>query len=196
MATIEKPVAVLDANVLYPAPLCDFLLRLARIGLFIPKWSELICDEWTRNLLANRPDLKATQLDRRLLAMNNTFFDANVTGFKNLIDNLDLPDKDDRHVLAAAIKCKANVIITFNRKDFPLRYIGRYNIKIENPDDFICQLLNMQLPKVLQALRNQVNDLQNPPQSAEQVLTTLKKCGLTKSTAIIKDALKSSTKKS
>lgn len=196
MTNIEKPIAVLDANVLYPVPLCDFLLRLARIGLFIPQWSDLICDEWIRNLLANRPDLEAAQLERRQQAMNDTFPNANVMGFKNLIDNLNLPDKNDRHVLAAAIKSEANAIITFNKRDFPLKYVRQYNIEIESPDDFICQLLKINFPTVLQALINQVNALKNPPKSIEQVLNSLKTSGLTKSTAIIKDALKAATKKS
>ncbi|UPK70074.1 PIN domain-containing protein [Chitinophaga filiformis] len=190
MGHIEKPVAVLDANVLYAVSLCDFLLHLAESDLFIPKWSKSISDEWIRNLLANRPDLKASQLKKRHLAMEHAFPDANVTDYKSLITHLKLPDEDDRHVLAAAIKSKANLIITFNEKDFPPRYIGQYKIAIENPDDFICRLLNVDQPQVLQAFLTQVRSLGNPPRSVEQILTSLKKCGLTKSTAIIRDALK------
>jgi predicted nucleic acid-binding protein len=193
MTHVEKFVAVLDANVLYPAPLCDFLLRLAELDLFSPKWSESIHEEWIRNLLVNRSDLKTSQLEKRHQAMDSAFPDANVTGFKNLIPGLTLPDEDDRHVLAAAIKSNADLIITFNKKDFPAKNVKQHNIKIEDPDEFICQLLKTDLPKVLQALLNQVKALKNPPQSIEQILTTLENCGLPVSIAIIKDALVSET---
>jgi predicted nucleic acid-binding protein len=188
MIDTKKFVAVLDANVLYPAPLRDFLLRLAQIGLFIPKWSGQIHDEWTRNLLSNRPDLTASQLNKTKQAMDTAFPDANVTGFKKLISGLNLPDKDDRHVLAAAIKCEANTIITFNKKDFPLRSTYLYDIEIINPDEFISQLLEINLPQVVQAFLNQVEALRKPPQTAEQLLSTLEKCSLTESVAKIKSS--------
>ena len=53
MREVKKIIAVLDANVLYPAPLRDFLLRMAEADLFSPKWSDEIQDEWIRNLLKN-----------------------------------------------------------------------------------------------------------------------------------------------
>ncbi len=176
MTEHKKFVTVLDANVLYPAPLRDFLLRLAQVGLLIPKWTDQIHDEWIRNLLLNRSDLKSFQLEKTREAMENAFPDANVTGYKNLIAGLQLPDEDDRHVLAAAIKCKADVLITFNKKDFPSRYVFVHDILVETPDEFACRLLKANLPKVFQALLNQVNALKNPPQNTEQVLDTLENC--------------------
>ena len=54
--------ALYDACVLYPAPLRDLLLQLALTGLFRARWSATIHDEWTRNVLLDRPDLTAAQL--------------------------------------------------------------------------------------------------------------------------------------
>ncbi|WP_290795379.1 hypothetical protein [Flavihumibacter sp. UBA7668] len=75
------PIAVLDANVLYTAPLPDFLLRLAQVNLFKPKWTVEIHEEWTRNLLKNRPDLKLFQLQRTCRLMDNAFPGALVIGY-------------------------------------------------------------------------------------------------------------------
>ncbi len=119
MIIIPRFNAVLDACVLYPAPIRDILLNLAEQDLFSPKWSETIQEEWLRNLILNRPDLTRKKLERTVKAMNGAFPKAMVKSFNSLISSLELPDPDDRHVLAAAIKSEANLIITFNLKDFP-----------------------------------------------------------------------------
>ncbi len=88
-----KFVALLDACVLYPAPIRDLLLNLADVELYTPKWTDQIHQEWTRNLLLNRPELKATQLERTTQAMNKAFPDANVVRYEALIDSLTLPGR-------------------------------------------------------------------------------------------------------
>ncbi|WP_346318349.1 PIN domain-containing protein [Chitinophaga sp. YIM B06452] len=186
MVSAGKVIAVLDANVLYPAPLRDFLLRLAHTGIYIPKWSDDIHDEWMRNLLANRPDLKQAQLSRTRQFMEDAFEDANVKGYKNLIGQLQLPDKDDRHVLAAAIKAEAGIIVTFNKKDFPAKRLRSHDVAVQDPDEFILELLKTNAIKVLEALGALVNALKKPPQDQAQVLTTLENVGLLKSVATIR----------
>lgn len=110
---------VYDANLLYPAPLRDFLIRLAKSGLVRARWTDAIHDEWIRNLLRNRPDLTTEQLERTPRPDEPAVPDCLVTGHEKLIDKLTLPDPDDRHVLAAAIRAKANTILTVNTRDFP-----------------------------------------------------------------------------
>lgn len=117
--------AVLDACVLYPAPIRDLLLHLANAELYTPKWTDRIHDEWLRNLILNRPDLEATKLERTIREMKNAFPDSGVENYESLILSLQLPDEDDRHVLAAAIRCKADVIVTFNVKDFPAKDLAQ-----------------------------------------------------------------------
>ncbi len=113
-----KFAAVLDACVLYPAPIRDLLLNLAELDLFKPKWTSFIQDEWLRNLLSNRKDLTREQLNKTIAAMNRAFPDSLVEHFEPLIDSLELPDPKDRHVVAAAIRVNADVIVTANLKDF------------------------------------------------------------------------------
>jgi predicted nucleic acid-binding protein len=116
-------VVVYDAAVLYPAPLRDLLLRVARTGLVRAHWTEQILDECFRNILANRPDLSVALLARTRELMNQAIPDVIVTGYQSLIDGLTLPDPDDRHVLAAAIRAGAQVIVTWNLKtSLPTRW--------------------------------------------------------------------------
>ena len=96
--------AFLDASVLYPAPLRDLLLELAVADLYRAKWSDTVHEEWITPVLRNRLDLTRAQLERTRDLMNAHVRDALVTGFKQLIEILALPDPDDRHVLAAAIR--------------------------------------------------------------------------------------------
>lgn len=103
---------VLDAFVLYPAPIRDLLLSHAAEGMYHVKWSEIIQDEWIRNLLKNRADLKKEHLNQTVRAMDVSFSDAIVENFNDRISNVELPDKDDRHVVACAIKCNADFIVT------------------------------------------------------------------------------------
>jgi hypothetical protein len=99
--------AVLDANVLYPAPLRDILLSVADVGLFRPVWSERIHSEWTQNLLIKRSDLHSNQIQRTVQLMQIAFPDANNYDYEDIEQKLNLPDIDDNHVLAVAIKQQA-----------------------------------------------------------------------------------------
>ncbi|MES1250216.1 MAG: PIN domain-containing protein, partial [Chitinophaga rupis] len=113
--------ALLDANVLYPAPLRDYLLHLASLGVYEPIWTDSIQDEWIRSLIKVRPDISRAALVATQRAIDKAFPGSNVAGHESLIDNLSLPDPDDRHVLAAAIKGGAQIIVTANLKDFPTK---------------------------------------------------------------------------
>lgn len=114
-------VVIYDACVLYPAPMRDLLVRLANTGVVRARWSEMILDECFRSILEQRPDLTPQALARTRELMNRAVPDCLVTGFEQLIDGLRLPDPDDRHVLAAAIRAGAQGIVTANLKDSPER---------------------------------------------------------------------------
>jgi predicted nucleic acid-binding protein len=180
-------IAVLDANVLYPAPLRDYLLRLASLELYKPKWTNDIQEEWIRNLLINRPDLKRENLELTQNAMNSAFPDANITNYEELISGLQLPDEKDRHILAAAIRGNADVIVTFNLKDFPPDYLRLYDIEVQDPDEFISNLISLDKHNSENALQNLIKSLRNPPKSREEVLETLAKCGLTNAVSMLNE---------
>jgi len=110
--------------------------------------------------------------------MDSAFPDANIINYEEIISTLSLPDNNDRHVLAAAIKANANIIVTFNIKDFPSSYLKSFGIEVQHPDLFIANLIKSDIQKCLLALNNQVQSLKNPPKSKEDVLNALLKCGL------------------
>lgn len=169
---------ILDACVLYPAPLRDLLLSLAANDLFIPKWSPDIHNEWIHNLLKNRPDLKLEQLLSTKNAMNAAFPDSNVEGYSHLIPSISLPDDNDRHVVAAARNSAVDLIVTFNIKDFPLRSISQFNITAQHPDDFLLKVFDLHPNLFMDAFNSQVSRLTNPSMTKVQVLQNLEKCGL------------------
>lgn len=171
-------VALLDANVLYPAPLRDTLMHLAVARSYRPKWSALIHEEWIRNLLLNRPDLSRATLEGTRDAMQSAIPDALVEGFEPLIPTLSLPDEGDHHVLAAAIEGDADVIVTWNLKDFPQETLDAHGLVAQTPDEFIGELMDFDEDRVVLAIRRQRALLKNPPKTVEEHLQTLEEQGL------------------
>jgi predicted nucleic acid-binding protein len=165
--------ALYDACVLYPAPLRDFLMQLALTGLFRARWSDQIHAEWITNLLKNRPDLTPTQLERTRELMNHSVLDCLVTDYDELIPGLNLPDPDDRHVLAAAIRCRADVIVTYNLSDFPATYLNQFGIEAQHPDEFVTHLLDLSPGLVCAAAKRQRASLRNPSKSVEEYFDSL-----------------------
>ena len=170
--------AFLDASVLCPAPLRDLLLELAVSDLYRAKWSATVHDEWIGALLRSRPDLARQRLERTRDLMNAHTRDALVTGYEDLIEVLSLPDPNDRHVLAAAIKGRADVIVTANLEDFPAEVLERWGIEAQHPDAFLTGLFDLAQPAFLQAVKTVRARLKNPPKSAEDYLETLRAHGL------------------
>lgn len=167
---------VYDANVFYPAPLRDLLLRLAATRLFRARWTVQIREEWVRNLLANRKDLSPERILRTAELIDSHSHDCLVEGYEHLIPCLGgMPDKDDRHVLAAAMKCGAELIVTFNLKDFPSSTLEEYGVEAIHPDDFITDLLDLDTSACIQAVREMRASLKNPPKTQDELLATLLK---------------------
>lgn len=130
-------IAVYDANVLYPSTLRDVLIRIAITGLVQAKWTDQILEETFRNLKANRPDLIPERLDRTRTLMDAAIRDVLVVGYERHIDDLDLPDPGDRHVLAAAIETGADVIVTKNLRHFPASVLAAHEVDALHPDEFL-----------------------------------------------------------
>jgi hypothetical protein len=167
--------ALFDACVLYPAPLRDLLMHLAMTDLFRARWTDRIHDEWIRSVLASRPDLERRQLERTRKLMNAHVLDCLVTGYDHLIGNLQLPDPDDRHVVAAAIRAGARVIVTFNLSDFPKATLDPHGMEAQHPDLFMANLLRADAPAVCAAARRHRRSLKNPPKTVDEFLEILKR---------------------
>jgi len=180
-------VVIYDACVLYPAPLRDLLLRLAAKGLVRARWTEQILDECFRNILINRPDLNGASLQRTRDLMNRAIPDVLVTGFEGLIAGLDLPDPDDRHVLAAGIRAGAQVIVTANLDDFPAEKLIPYAIEAQHPDEFVLHQIDLASGLVCTAVGEQATSLKNPPRTVGDVLDSLRDNGLVQTVARLRE---------
>jgi len=175
--------ALFDANVLYPAPLRDVLLQLAVTGLFRAKWTADIHREWIDALLRNQPERERAKLERTRHLMDSSTRDCLVTGYEALVPSLELPDPDDRHVLAAAIVGRCDVIVTQNLKDFPDSALTPYGIDVQHPDDFLCNHLNLAQGVFCAVIQEVRRRLQNPPYTIDEYLDILTRNGLVATTA-------------
>lgn len=163
-------VALLDANVLYPAYLRDLLLRLAQAGVYQPRWSAKILDEVARNVKKGRDAAGRQKVDRMISLMQQHFEDAEVTGYEGLLPAM-TNDPKDRHVLAAAITGGADVIVTYNLGHFPPHSREPYNIDAQGPDEFLLHQWEQVDPERFVAiLERWTAQLQRHPDTLEGVL--------------------------
>ena len=175
--------ALLDANVLYPAPVRDLLLQLAVTDLYKAKWSADIHREWIENLLANEPHRDRAALERTRDLMNASARDCLVTGYERLIPSLELPDPNDRHVLAAAIVGRCDAIVTCNVKDFPEPIMAEFGIDLKHPDEFLSDHLKLAQGVFCGCIQKIRRRLKNPPYSIDEYLDILTRNGLVATSA-------------
>ena len=178
--------AVFDACVLYPAPLRDLLLRLTKAGVVDGFWSSTILDECFRSIARNRPDLPVGVLEASRDAMERYFPSRLLSGHEQLIEELSLPDPDDRHVLAAAVHAALPTIVTFNLKDFPANELVRYHVVAVHPDDFVLAAIARDADGVVNVVGEQRASLSRPPATMEQLLNRLAEQGLRASVAVLR----------
>ncbi|MCR9066951.1 MAG: PIN domain-containing protein [Cytophagales bacterium] len=155
-----KFTCVIDTCAIHPLFVRDYLFWLAYYELFTPKWSSHIFDEWKR--LLQEKGLNEEEIAKRIGRANAAFPDAMVTNYEKIIDGLTLPDPDDRHVMAAAIKTNANVIVTNNLKDFPEEYLKDFGLLAKTADDFITDIIDLNHEIAIKAFRSMVLARKNP----------------------------------
>jgi predicted nucleic acid-binding protein len=180
--------AILDANVLYPQLVRDTLLSLAVERLYHARWTDTIHDEWTRNLAKDRPEL-AARLPQVVQLMNASVPDCLVTHYEKLTTSIELPDPDDRHVVAAAIAGHADAIVTFNTKDFPAAVLHPYGIEVQHPDEFLMNQLQLQKIPALSAIKKMRARWTNPARSAQDLITAFEIRGLPMTADLLREAI-------
>lgn len=177
---------VYDACVLHPNTLRDLLIRVAQGRLVQAKWSEKILDETFASVASRYPDIPSTSLNRTRKLMCEAVRDCLVTGYEPLEAAITLPDPGDRHVLAAAIKSGAQVIVTDNLRDFPDEVLSRWDIEAKSADDFILDQLHLDAPAIHVAVQQIADSWRNPPGTADDVLVKLERNGLVESVAFLR----------
>ena len=163
MAGHARYTALLDACVLFPVAVCDSLMSVAATGLYAPKWTQRIEDEWTRSLEQKSGRPPGSYSVRRD-AMRDAAPDWEVLeqAWMRIAPCLQLPDPDDMHVLAAAIAGDADCIVTANLKDFPEGALAPFGIQAIHPDEFLIAQMDLDSLSVLAAFKEQRARLKNP----------------------------------
>lgn len=182
----DRFVAVLDANVLYSSLKRNVLLSFAESGLYRPRWTDEIMDEWRTNLIAARPDLRE-RVGRLVEQMTRAFPEARIDGYEVLVEALVLPDAGDRHVLAAAVKCDAHVIVTENTKDFPERVLSSFDIELQSADEFLLSTFELYPGQGEAAVKRMRKRYKNPPYKAGELLTKLTGEGLVRLASVLRE---------
>ena len=175
----DRFVVILDANVLFPFRKRDALLRFYEAGLFRVRWTQRVMDEWTRRLIERKPALEESVRIQEML-MRDHFKEAWITDYEPLIDGLVLPDPDDRHVLAAAIKCGAQHIVTDNLKDFPIEALRPYDVEAIDADEFLSRTFELYQAESLAVLKAMRGDYRNPSYTPSEFILDLIAKGLPK----------------
>ena len=163
-------------------------MRLAMTDLFKAQWTDTIHEEWINALLRQDKHSRAT-LERCRDLMDAHVRDAKVIGYEPFIKTLALPDPNDRHVLAAAIRCNADAIITMNLKDFPEEALTPYGIDVVHPDDFIYYQIDMAPTVCCKAFKDQRLALNTPTMELDSFLSTLQKQQLPQTVSKLKEYL-------
>ena len=153
-------------------------MQLALTDLFRAKWTKDIHAEWIEALLRNEPNRERASLESTRDLMDQSTRDGLVDGYQGLIPSLKLPDENDRHVLAAAIVGRCDVIVTKNLKHFPAKALEVYGIEAQDPDNFLLNLLDLTPGIFCGAIKKVRARLKNPPYSVQDYLNTLRKQGL------------------
>lgn len=164
-------VAVLDACVLFPPSLRDILLRAAYADLYRVQLTDDILDEVERNLIKNA-HLSKYKAQKHMEVIREEFPDAFVTHHRPLIEVMPNNEKD-RHVLAAAIAGRAQIIVTQNLKDFPQDALEPFEVEAQSPDDFLIMLFDNYPDEMITIIKEQAKDLRNPPMTTVEVLNSL-----------------------
>ncbi|KAF4410118.1 PIN domain-containing protein [Streptomyces lycii] len=172
---MTAPSAFLDTCVLYPGYLRDTLLSLSEHSLYRPLWSGGVLVELERNLVAAGMSDRLT--GRLISRMQSAFEDAEVTGYEPLTDSMTC-DPKDRHVLAAAVHGRADSLITFNLRDFPQESLSPHDIALQDPDDFLLDLLDLAPGAVMSVLEAQAGRYKRDPKTLPGLLNALAKAGV------------------
>lgn len=177
---MSRLIVLYDACVLYSAPLRDLLMQLALSDLFRAKWSHHIHEEWIKTVLKNKPHITREKINHVRDLMDRHVRDSLVENYEEIIPSLHLPDPNDRHVLAAAIKSSTSVIVTYNLKDFPRDALNKYDIEAQHPDDFIMRLFEMKPGVVCTSAKVCRERLKNPEFDIDRYLAILENQSLLK----------------
>jgi predicted nucleic acid-binding protein len=166
----------------------DLVLSLGEAGLYRPRWTLEIHEEWIRNVLEDQPQRTREQLERRCAFMDQAIGHDLIENYERHVDSLSLPDPDDRHVLAAAIEAGAEILLTYNLRDFPKSVVATYGITVVHPDEFLGWLMAEKSETVLSVIEEMRVKRKRPELSQTQLLEKLARLSIPRFVGMLRNA--------
>lgn len=163
---------LLDANVIVDAQVRDFFCRLAEAELIEVRWSSLILEE-TRQALIGRLGLNPVGVDRLVAALERAFPEAKIGGFESLAKSLELPDRKDRHVMAAALHGECDLLVTYNIRHFPSSAVNDHDLLPISVDEAIVLMAAWYGPWIGEVVDAQIASLRRPSLTRETFIQHL-----------------------
>ncbi|MFK8029851.1 MAG: PIN domain-containing protein [Gammaproteobacteria bacterium] len=193
MPTTTPCTAVIDACVLCSPLKRNIVASFAEAGLFHIRWSDEIMDETEKaiSIVAAKHSHKniAVYAGSIRSLLNQAFKEATVSGYDSLGKTIGkVPDEGDRHVMAAALKAKAEFIVTENLRDFPRRVLKKYGIEAKSSDTFIADTIDSNPSVAIAALNQLLTRLNKSEHTLETLMIRMKHCGLKQSAEQVKIA--------
>lgn len=188
MAVSGRYTVVIDACVLFSRLQRDVLLSLAHADLYTARWTQEIENEWTASLKKKYPDA-AEKIPLLVEQMREAIPDCLIVDYELFIPSLKLPDENDRHVLAAAIRGNADAIVSLNTKDFPVDVLSKFDIEIQTPDQFVLNQIMLHPPKALTAIKKMRARWDRPSLTASDMIDLFEKRQLPQTAAHLRDVL-------
>jgi predicted nucleic acid-binding protein len=188
MAISGRYTAVLDACVLFSRLQRDFLLSLAHADLYTARWTQEIENEWTSSLIARYPNA-IKKIPHLVKQIREAIPDCLIVDYEPFIPTFELPDEDDRHVLAAAIRGNADAIVSLNTKDFPADVLAQFDIEIQTPDQFVLNQIMLHPPRALTAIKKMRSRWDQPSLTAADMVDLFEKRQLPQTAAHLRDVL-------
>ncbi len=188
MAVSSRYTAILDACVLFSRLQRDVLLSLAHANLYTARWTHEIEREWTSALVARYPEASSV-IPSLLAQMREAIPDCIIVDYEPFIEGIELPDKNDRHVVAAAIRGNADAIVSMNTKDFPLSVLSKFDLELQTPDQFVLNQIMLHPPIALTAIKRMRLRWERPSFTASDMVDLFEKRHLAQTAAHLRDVL-------
>jgi len=176
---------VLDANVLGPALPRNILLSLARSELFRPRWSVQVLEETERYIAQVTEDVSNAEIQRARI--ERAFPEGVVRIAPASERRLSLPDENDRHVLAAAIKVRAQLIVTDNLRDFPADILSEFEMEAVSADHFIADTMTLDLTRAIASIAEMRARFAHPKLTPQHLILRCEKSGLLETASILSE---------
>lgn len=180
-----------DTNVLFPFSLMDLMLALTEDGVHEIVWTDRLLDEWERVIVRDRQRTPASA-HAITRAVRTFFHDCRLpeAEYEHLIETVPGADPDDRHHIAAAVAARAGIIVTWNLQDFPAAPLNELGVRVQDPDSYLCGLLDTVPAEVIATVRRLAAEKDRPPMSAQDLSERVGKSGAVTFAGRVDEALR------